>query len=97
MHIISQKTLREFWQRHRNAEAALDGWYRAVQRARWTTPADVRSQYADASILRNNRVIFNIKGNAYRLVVEIDYDNEAVYIRFVGTHAQYDRINALEV
>ena len=97
MQIHTKRTLSEFWQRHRNAEPELDEWHRAVQRARWTTPADVRSQYADASILRNNRVIFNIKGNAYRLVVEIDYDNEVVYIRFVGTHAQYDRINALEV
>ena len=97
MHIISKRTLREFWQQHRDAEPALDQWHRTVQRAHWTNPAEVRSHYADASILRNNRVIFNIKGNAYRLVVEIDYDNGAVYIRFVGTHAQYDRINALEV
>ncbi len=97
MHIYSKRTLREFWQRHRDAEAALDQWHRTVKRARWTTPAEVRSHYADARILRNNRVIFNIKGNQYRLVVEIDYDNGAVYIRFIGTHAQYDRINALEV
>ena len=97
MHIISKKPLREFWQRHRDAEPDLDEWHRTVQRAHWTTPADVRSQYSDASILRNNRVIFNIKGNAYRLIVRIDYTDGVVFIRFVGTHAQYDRINALEV
>lgn len=97
MRILSKRTLREFWEQHPAAADSLDGWYRTVQRAHWTTPADVRSRYPDASILSNNRVIFNIRGNRYRLVVRIDYDDGMVFIRFVGTHAQYDRINALEV
>ena len=97
MHIISKRTLREFWERHRDAQPALDEWYRTVQRLQWTTPADVRSQYADASILSHNRAVFRIKGNAYRLVVRIDYTDGVVFIRFIGTHPQYDRINALEV
>ena len=97
MRIHSKRTLREFWQRHRDAEAALDEWYNTVERVHWTTPADVRSIYPNASILSHNRAVFRIKGNAYRLVVRIDYDNGVVFIRFVGTHARYNRINALEV
>ena len=97
MQIHTKRTLSEFWQRHRNAEPVLDEWYRTVEQAQWTTPADLRSSYPNASILSNNRAVFRIKGNQYRLVVEIDYPNGIVYIRFVGTHAQYNRINALEV
>ena len=97
MRIHTKKTLREFWQRHRGAEPALDEWYRTVEQAHWTTPADLLSGYPNASILSHNRAIFRIKGNAYRLIVRIDYTDGIVFIRFVGTHAQYNRINALEV
>ena len=97
MHILSKRTLREFWERHPAAADPLDGWYRETRQAHWRTPADVRSRHATASILSNNRVVFNIKGNQYRLVVLVKYHRGEVYIRFVGTHAQYDRINALEV
>ena len=97
MHVLSKRTLREFWERYRDAEPDLDEWYRTVQRAHWTTPSDVRSRYPDASILRNNRVVFNIKGNQYRLIVQVKYHRGEVYVRFVGTHAQYDRIDATEV
>ncbi len=97
MHILSKRTLREFWDRYPDAADPLDEWHRTVQRARWTTPSDIRSRYPDASILRNNRVVFNIKGNQYRLIVLVKYHRGEVYIRFVGTHAQYDRINAAEV
>ena len=97
MRIHTKKTLREFWQRHRDAEPALDEWYRTVEQAHWTTPSDLLSSYPNASILSHNRAIFRIKGNAYRLIVRIDYTDGIVFIRFVGTHAQYNRINALEV
>ena len=97
MNIHTKRTLREFWERHPDSKEALDGWYRETRQARWITPADLRSHYPDARILRNNRAIFRIRGNRYRLVVEIDYDKGLVFIRFVGTHAQYNRINALEV
>ena len=97
MRIYSKSTLREFWERHPDAEAALLDWYRQAQRASWDSPADVTESCAFARILGNNRVIFNIKGNNYRLVVRIDYPFKKVYVRFIGTHAQYDRINALEV
>ena len=97
MHIYTKRTLREFWERYPAAADPLDEWHRAVQQARWTTPADVRSSYPDARILSNNRIVFRIRGNQYRLIVQVKYHQGEVYIRFVGTHAQYDRINALEV
>ena len=97
MRIFSHKTLRAFWQIHADAEEPLRAWHRAVRVADWRSPADVRARYADASIIAGNRVVFNIKGNAYRLVVRIFYPHRKVYIRFIGTHAEYDHINAVEV
>ena len=97
MRIFTSRTLREFWTRHPDAERPLLGWLNKVEAADWTTPAAVRADYRSVSILAGNRAVFNIKGNTYRLVVSIDYQRRAVYIRFVGTHAEYDRINAAEV
>ena len=97
MRIIAKRTLREFWERHADAKQQLEDWYREVSSADWNTPAAVRSQYPRASIIGNYRVVFRIKGNDYRLVVKIFYPGRVVYIRFIGTHAEYDRINAEEV
>ena len=97
MLVFSRGTLRDFWLRHSDAEDALDEWYRVACQAQWQTPAEVRARYPNASIVGNNRVVFRIRGNAYRLVAYIDYREGEVHIRFVGTHAQYNRINAAEV
>ena len=97
MRIFSRSTLREFWERHPDAEVALRGWYQETRLANWGSPLAVRNSYPDSSILGNDRVVFRIKGNSYRLVVEVNYPYGRVYIRFVGTHSEYDRINALEV
>ena len=97
MRVFSKGTLRDFWRRHPDAEAVLDGWYREARRAQWNTPADVVSRYPDASVVGNDRIVFRFRGNAYRLVVYINYRSGRAYIRFVGTHAQYDRINVAEV
>lgn len=97
MRIIARKTLREFWESHPDAEGPLLAWYREVEKEDWDTPAKVKEKYASASIVGNNRVVFNIKGNAYRLIVAVNYPYRVVYIRFVGTHAEYDRIDAEEV
>lgn len=97
MRIITKRTLREFWERHPNARASLEDWYRVARRSDWNTPDQVKIRYPSASIIADNRVVFNIKGNDYRLVVRINYRRRAVYIRFVGTHAEYDRINAVEI
>ena len=97
MRIISKKRLREFYERYEDAEQSLLSWYREVEKEDWDTPAEVKEKYRSASILGDNRVVFNIKGNKYRLVVKIKYEHRVVYIRFVGAHAQYDAIDAEEV
>ena len=97
MRIIAKRTLREFWERHPDAEEPLLAWYREVEREDWDTPAKVKEKYRNASIVGDDRVVFNIKGNDYRLVVRINDAYRVVYIRFVGTHAEYDRIDVKEV
>ncbi|MGH7960222.1 MAG: type II toxin-antitoxin system HigB family toxin [Candidatus Binatia bacterium] len=93
---MAKRTLREFWERdrrHGDAKRALEDWHTQASQADWATPADVKAQYGDASILKNSRIVFNICGNKYRLVVKVNYPYRVVYIRFVGTHAEYDLID----
>jgi len=97
LRIIARKALREFWMGHSTAEGPLQAWFREVEREDWNSPADLKRRYPSASILNGNRVVFNIKGNDYRLVVYINYPYRTVYIRFVGTHSEYDRIDAENV
>ncbi len=92
--IISRKKLREYWQREGRAEQPLKAWFQEAKRARWASPNEIKVNYAGASILKNNRVVFNIGGNKYRLVVRINYKYARVLIRFVGTHKEYDKIDA---
>lgn len=94
MRIIARKTLKDFWDKHPDAEQPLRAWFKAAQAADWESPADVKAAYANASILRDNRVCFNVGGKKHRLIVRINYAYRVVYIRFVGTHAEYDRIDA---
>ena len=94
MRIIARKTLRAFWGQRPDAEGPLKAWYAEVKGAQWTSPAEIKAQYGSASILKNGRVVFNIGGNKYRLVVHINYAVDIVYIRFVGTHREYDAIDA---
>ena len=94
MRVISVRALREFWQKHSDAEQALRAWYHEAKSAEWNTPDDIKQSYGSADILRDNRVVFNIKGNHYCLVVKINYSVGIVFIRFVGTHAEYDKIDA---
>ena len=97
MRIIPREALQEFWKRHPDAEEPLLAWYREVERAEWKTPAELKEKYRSASIVGDNRVVFNIKGNHYRLVVKINYPYRVVSVRFVGTHAEYDAVNVKEV
>jgi len=98
MRIIAKKTLRAFWELHPEAEQPLLAWFREVEKEDWDTPAKIKAQYGTASILGDRRVVFNIKGNDFRLVVKINYPHRVVYVRFVGTHAEYDDdIDAEEV
>jgi len=94
MRIIALGALREFWNRHPDAQVPLRSWYAAASRADWRSPADVKSAYRNASFIANNRIIFNVKGNDYRLVVAVHYNRRLMFIRFVGTHHEYDRIDA---
>jgi mRNA interferase HigB len=97
MRIIARKTLRAFWEKHPDAEQALQAWYHDVHHAQWTTPDDIRRVYTSASFIANNRVVFNIRGNNYLLIVAINYAYQIVYIRFVGTHAEYNRVDAARI
>jgi mRNA interferase HigB len=97
MRVIKRNTLKDFWQSHPDAEGALKSWLQEVKHANWSEPTDVKQQYGTASIIGNNRIVFNIGGNKYRLIVEINYPAQIVFIRFLGTHKEYDQVNAKEV
>jgi len=92
--IIAVAALRAFWRQHPDAEQPLKAWFEEASKSSWRQPSDIKMLYRSASILRNRRVVFNIKGNEYRLVVAIAYQLQVVYVRFIGTHRQYDAIDA---
>ena len=94
MRIIAKRALREFWTSHPKAKAPLEAWYAETEKADWNTSQNIKARYSSASFLADNRIVFNIKGNDYRLIVRINYHYKVVYVRFVGTHAEYDKINA---
>jgi len=94
MRVIALRALLEFWQRHPDAEHALKAWYGEAKHGTWTGPADVKRKYGSASIIGSQRVVFNICGNKYRLIAAINYDAGIVFIKFIGTHAEYDNIDA---
>jgi mRNA interferase HigB len=95
--IISRKTLRGFWEKHPDAEQPLQTWFFDVKHARWKSPADIKNVYRNVSFLADNRVVFNIKGNKYRIIAAVQYNFGLVYIRFVGTHKDYDKIDAATI
>jgi mRNA interferase HigB len=94
MHIVAVKFLRAFWENNPDSEQPLKSWVDEAKKASWLQPTQIKEQYRSASILKNKRVVFNIKGNDYRLVVSIAYHYQAVCVRFVGTHKEYDAIDA---
>lgn len=94
MRIIIRKTLKSFWTLHADAEQPLKAWFHEALKARWASFEDIKKRYRSADVLAGNRVVFNIKGNRYRLIVKIHYNTGTVYIRFVGTHSEYDKIDA---
>jgi len=92
--IIAKSTLREYWEKHADSEQYLKTWYDTAKNAQWLSPSDIKQTYISASVLKNGRVVFNIKGNSYRLIVKFNYERQWAFIRFIGTHAEYDKINA---
>ena len=94
MRIIKRGTLRLFWEKHTGAKAALKTWYHVARKGKWSCFNEIRKTVGSADVIPGNRVVFNIKANTYRLVVQIHYNTQTVYIRFAGTHAEYDKIDA---
>ena len=94
MRIIKRATLWEFWEANADAEQPLESWFHEAKRADWENPHDIKAVYGNASVIGDNRIVFNIAGNKYRLIVKFNYPYRIGYIRFVGTHAEYDAIDA---
>jgi mRNA interferase HigB len=95
--VIAQRTLRAFWEKHPKAEQPLRSWLQEMKRGSFRRPSDVRRHYRSADFVGDDRVIFNIGGNKYRLVVHMSYRRQIAFIKFIGTHKQYDRIDAATV
>ena len=93
MRVLSRGTLREFWRKHADAEGPLKAWFAEVSTAKWKTMVDIKKQYATASVVDNERVIFNVGGNKYRLVVKLWFPGQVIWIKFIGTHRSYDQID----
>lgn len=94
MRIIAKRTLRDFWEKHTDCEQQLLSWYNETLKAKWATINELKSDYPNASILKDNIIVYNIKGNKYRLIVKINFEFQICWIRFIGTHAEYDKIDA---
>jgi len=97
LRVISKKILRDFWLIHRDCEERLKAWHKEAEVAEWKNPNAIKTDYPSASFLENNRIIFNIKGNNYRLIIKINYKHQMLWIRFIGTHVQYDKIDANKI
>jgi mRNA interferase HigB len=97
MQVVSRKTLVAFWEKHPRAEAPLSTWFVAARAAEWKTPQDIRNDFSSVDLVGDNRVIFDIGGNNYRLIAHVSYTYKSVLIKFVGTHAEYDRIDPEKV
>ena len=94
MRVIAKKILRDFWQKHSDSEQQLKTWYKEASKAEWKIPNNIKDEYAKVSILKSGRVVFDICGNKYRLIVDINYQRQWLFIRFIGTHNEYDKIDA---
>ena len=94
MRVIAKKILRDFWGTYPDSEQQLKTWYKEASKAQWSSPNKIKNEYAKASILKSGRVVFNICGKKYRLIVDINYERQWVFIRFIGTHSEYDKVDA---
>lgn len=94
MRVIAKKVLRDFWKKHTDCEQQLKSWYRETEKAEWNNINELKTEYPSASILKDNRIVFNIKGNEYRLIVKFNFGYKICWIRFIGSHSAYDKINA---
>lgn len=92
--IFAKSTLRKFWEKHAETEQYLKTWYNTAMSSEWRDPNDIKRTYANASVSKNSRVVFNIKGNDYRLVAKINFEKQWLFVRFIGTHSEYGKIDA---
>jgi mRNA interferase HigB len=92
--IYAKSTLREFWEKFPDCEQYLKTWYDTAMNSDWKSPSDIKQSYANASILKENRIVFNIKGKSYRLVTKFNFEKQWIFIRFIGSHSEYDKIDA---
>jgi len=97
LRVIAKKMLRDFWEYHVDSEQQLKSWYREAAKATWQSPHEIKTEFPSASILGDQRVVFNIKGNNYRLIVKINYDYQMIWIRFIGTHTEYDKVDSSKI
>ena len=97
MRVIAKRTLKTFWTKHKDCEEQLKTWYKECEEAQWQSPREIKRDYPSASFIEDNRVVFNIKGNKYRIIVKINYHYGILWIRFVGNHSQYDKIDASKI
>ena len=95
--IVAKRTLKEFWEKNPDSKNYLETWFETAKAANWKKPNDIKEFYSTVSILKNSRVVFNIKGNEYRLVVKINYSKQWLFIRFIGKHSDYDKIDANKI
>lgn len=94
MRIIAKRTILAFWEKHAGCEEQLKSWYAETKKSNWNSLNELKTDYPSASILKDNKIVFNIKGNKYRLIVKINFEFQICWIRFIGTHAEYDKIDA---
>ncbi|MBL4654156.1 MAG: type II toxin-antitoxin system HigB family toxin, partial [Flavobacteriales bacterium] len=97
MRILSRRTLREFWNNHADCKDQLQTWYRETEKSSWKNINDLKVEYPNASILKDKKIVFNIKGNKYRLIVKVNFEFQITWVRFIGTHAECNKINANEL
>jgi mRNA interferase HigB len=97
LRVIAKKVLREFWEIHPDCQQQLKAWFQETSNSEWKHPNDIKKEYPSASVIQDNRIVFNIKGNNYRLIVKINYSYQMVWVRFIGTHAEYDKIDAAKI
>ncbi len=97
MRVIAKKILREFWGKYTDSEQQLKSWYNETSKANWKSPNELKAEYAKVSILKSGRAVFNICGNKYRLIVDINYERQWMFIRFIGTHDEYDKVDAEKI
>jgi mRNA interferase HigB len=92
--VIAKRTLRDFWEKHGDCQDQLKSWYRETEKSNWNNINELKKEYPSASILKDNRIVYNIKGNNYRLIAKLNFEYQICWIKFIGTHAEYDKIDA---